>query len=209
MSENFIKIPKEDQERILDVILEEFARKGYQRASTNAIVEKAGIPKGTLFYFFGSKKGMFLYAFDSAIKRYIEIYKGLAFQEPADLFEGLIYRMKVKLQFIQQKPLLYQFFYRVFLDIPEELKDEMSSRFASYSAASQEGALGTLDTSKLREGVYPSAAINLIHLMLEGLLNRLTPRLKQVTPEDGLKMMGDIEEECRGYFELIKKGIYK
>jgi len=110
MSENFLKIPQGDQNRILDVILEEFARKGYQRASTNAILEKAGIPKGTLFYFFGSKKEVFLYVVDSAIQRLINIYKSLALHEPADLFEGLLYRMKVKLQFIQQEPLLYQFF---------------------------------------------------------------------------------------------------
>jgi len=69
--------------------------------------------------------------------------------------------------------------------------------------------MGTLDTSNLRVGVHPSAAVNLIHLMLERLLNRFTPRLKQVAPEEGLSLVGEFEEECRGYFELIKKGIYK
>ena len=209
MSENFLKIAEEEQERILNVILEEFARKGYQRASTNAIIEKAGIPKGTLFYYFGSKKNMFFFALDQAIQRYIKIYKSLAFQKPDDLFEGLLQRMNIKLLFIQQEPLLYQFFYRVFLEIPEELKDEMSTRFASYTAASQEQAQGTIDSSKLREGVDPSVAVNFVHLMLEGLFNRLTPRLKQISPEEGLKMVEEIEQECRGYFELIKNGIYK
>lgn len=209
MSENFLKIAEEEQTRILNVVLEEFARNGYQRASTNSIIEKAGIPKGTLFYYFGSKKKMFFYALDQAIQRYIIIYESLASQETSDFFEGLLYRMKVKLEFIQQEPLLYQFFYRVFLDIPDELKDEMSTRFASYAAASQEQARGTIDPSKLREGVDPSAAVNLVHLMLEGLFNRLTPRLKRISPEEGLRLVGEIEEECRGYFELIKKGIYK
>ncbi len=52
---------------MLEVILEEFTENGCKGASTNAIVQKAGIPKGTLFYFFGSKKAMFLYALDEAV----------------------------------------------------------------------------------------------------------------------------------------------
>jgi AcrR family transcriptional regulator len=209
MSENFLKIAEEEQDRILNVVLEEFAQKGYQRASTNAIIEKAGIPKGTLFYFFGSKKNMFFFALDQSIQRYITIYKSLVFQKHDDLFVGLLQRMRIKLQFIQQEPLLYKFFYRVFLDIPDELKDEMSTRFATYTATSQEQARENIDPSKLRKGVDPSTAVNLVHLMLEGLFNRLTPRLKQISPEEGIKLVGEIEQECRGYFELIKNGIYK
>ena len=34
--------------------------------------------------------------------------------------------MKVKLRFVQQEPLLYRFFYKVFLEIPDELQDEMA-----------------------------------------------------------------------------------
>ena len=50
MTENFEKIPLEERQRILEICIAEFAEKGYERASTNAIVRTAGIPKGTLFY---------------------------------------------------------------------------------------------------------------------------------------------------------------
>ena len=72
MTENFEKIPLEEQQRILEICLAEFAAKGYERASTNAIVNMAGIPKGTLFYYFGSKKDLYLYLIDHAADTFID-----------------------------------------------------------------------------------------------------------------------------------------
>ena len=210
MTNHFTQIPKQEQERILEIILEEFAENGYQRASTNTIVQKAEIPKGTLFYFFGSKKAMFLYSLDEAVKRFIEINEKLTGENPPeDLFEGLMHRMRVKLRFVQQEPLLYRFFYKVFLEVPDELKGEMTLRFTAYTAASQDLAMGKFDRSKLKDGVDPDTAVRLIHLMLEGLLSRYTPQLRQLSPEEGLRLVEEIEIECRKYFELIKQGIYR
>lgn len=209
MTANFERIPDSEQERILKIILEEFAEFGYERASTNTIVQNAGIPKGTLFYYFGSKKAMFLYAVDEAVKRFTSIYQSLAGNSPKDLFEGLLYRMKIKLQFVHKEPLLYNFFYKAFLDIPEELKEDMTARFAAYATASQDAAHKNLDKTKLREGVDADAALKMIYLMLEGLLNRITPQLKLMSPDEGLQMVEKFEEECRQYFNFVRQGIYR
>ena len=50
---------KNSRETILKCALELFAEKGYESVSPNEIVEKAGITKPTLYYFFGSKEGLF------------------------------------------------------------------------------------------------------------------------------------------------------
>jgi AcrR family transcriptional regulator len=47
------------QARIIDAALAEFAAKGFQRASTNVIAQRARIGKGMLFYYFGSKEELF------------------------------------------------------------------------------------------------------------------------------------------------------
>jgi AcrR family transcriptional regulator len=47
------------QTRIVNAALAEFAAKGFQRASTNVIAERARIGKGMLFYYFGSKEELF------------------------------------------------------------------------------------------------------------------------------------------------------
>ena len=39
--------------------LEEFSEKGFDRASTNSIAERAGVSKGLVFHYFGSKQRLY------------------------------------------------------------------------------------------------------------------------------------------------------
>ena len=50
---------KNSRETILKCAMELFSGKGYEAVSPNEIAEKAGITKPTLYYFFGSKEGLF------------------------------------------------------------------------------------------------------------------------------------------------------
>jgi len=47
------------KQTILDKALELFSAKGYEGVSVNELAEAAGITKPTLYYYFGSKEGMF------------------------------------------------------------------------------------------------------------------------------------------------------
>lgn len=47
------------KEDILQSALELFSEKGYEAVSPNEIVERVGITKPTLYYFFGSKEGLY------------------------------------------------------------------------------------------------------------------------------------------------------
>jgi AcrR family transcriptional regulator len=53
------KLPDEKRKRIISISMEEFLNNGYSGASTNTITSKAGISKGLLFHYFGSKKELF------------------------------------------------------------------------------------------------------------------------------------------------------
>ncbi|MPR74581.1 TetR/AcrR family transcriptional regulator, partial [Listeria monocytogenes] len=58
--------------KILEAAMEEFTEKGYQAASTNKICAKAGVSKGLIFHYFGSKEKLYVaavsYAVDFATK---------------------------------------------------------------------------------------------------------------------------------------------
>lgn len=49
----------DNRSRILDCALELFYKKGYDAVGVQEIVDKAGITKPTLYYYFGSKLGLF------------------------------------------------------------------------------------------------------------------------------------------------------
>lgn len=55
----FDNLDEEDQEEILREAGEEFADNGYESASLNAIIERAGISKGSLYYYFENKEDLF------------------------------------------------------------------------------------------------------------------------------------------------------
>jgi len=48
------------RDKLLDVTFETVYRYGYHGASTAEILKKAGVPKGSMYHHFGSKKGMVL-----------------------------------------------------------------------------------------------------------------------------------------------------
>lgn len=206
---NFERIPAEEQARILDACYEEFAQNGYSLASTNAIVKRAGIPKGTLFYYFGSKKDLYLYVLDQAVTRFVEAFDRLSGEPPADLFERLLYRGRTRMQFVVEHPRLYQLFFNAFLHTPEEIQAEMAPRYAAYAAASRERLLDGLDLTKFRDDVDVDQAIELVNLVLEGIFNRYQASLKRLTPEGALRMVESISAETRRHFELLKVGLYR
>lgn len=54
----FMKEKQKSRDKLLDVTFEEVYRYGYCGAATTAILKKAGVPKGSMYHHFGSKKGM-------------------------------------------------------------------------------------------------------------------------------------------------------
>ena len=207
--ENFEKIPLEEQECILKVCIAEFSANGYQQASTNAIVRQAGIPKGTLFYYFGSKKNLYLYVLDNAIRQFARRYTEMAGDMPPDLFERLLHRGRVKFQFAAEEPELFQLFYNAFINTPQEIQAELRIRAGGYSASSEDRLMDGLDLSRFREDVDVQKAVALIQLMLDGLLNKYLSDFRKMTPDEALVLVERINQEAKEYFQLIQKGIYR
>ncbi len=68
-SRRFEKLDPHRQEAILAAAAEEFATHGYAGASLNRIVERSGISKGGLYYYFEDKADLFGTVLDAAVTR--------------------------------------------------------------------------------------------------------------------------------------------
>jgi len=62
----------ETRQRIYDIAMDLFTRKGYTRVSVEDICEKAGVSKGTFYYYFKSKDQVILEEFLKIDRFYIE-----------------------------------------------------------------------------------------------------------------------------------------
>jgi AcrR family transcriptional regulator len=67
-----LKDPKERRDEILDVADELFRTKGYEATTTNDILDKAGIARGTLYYYFKAKDDILNAVIDRSIDRGVE-----------------------------------------------------------------------------------------------------------------------------------------
>jgi TetR/AcrR family transcriptional regulator, transcriptional repressor of aconitase len=63
----FNRLAPERQKAILDVAAEEFAEHGFDGASYNRIIERAGISKGTAYYYFEGKEDLYATVLETTV----------------------------------------------------------------------------------------------------------------------------------------------
>lgn len=65
----FKKLAAEKQEQILEAAADEFGEKGFDAASINKIIARAGISKGAAYYYFDDKSDLYVTVIENAIGR--------------------------------------------------------------------------------------------------------------------------------------------
>lgn len=198
-----------ERDRILFACLDEFGSVGYEQASTNRMVEKAGIPKGTLFFYFGSKQELFLYLVDYCVQRYINYFENESLRLPDDLFERLLFIGQIKIRFSLAEPRIYQMFFKAFIQIPPALKEPLIERTRRYAEASAQLMRMNVDRSKFRKDVTVGEIMELVGFLQEGLLNKYQGYLKEHTADDVLAIMDQITQEFKQHIRLLKHGVYQ
>jgi AcrR family transcriptional regulator len=101
----------EHSEALLEAALAEFCAEGYQQASINTILQKAGMSKGQFYYHFGNKEGLYLALIEVLIARKVAFMQTVMqttdFQQ--DIFGILKTQTRYGLAFGQAYPLINQF----------------------------------------------------------------------------------------------------
>ena len=190
--------------------MKEFANKGYEKASTNNIVKNAGIPKGTLFYYFKNKKKLYFYILDYAMDRFITKFNKENVKLSSDIFERLMQKGLLKLKIATKEPILYGIIYGSIVNTPDNLKKEIYKKYSKLSTNNSKNIYEGIDTSKFKDGVELKKTVDLIIIFLEGFLNKYLETFKRCsTPSDSLKLYEKISIEVQEYFKIFKKGIYK
>ena len=134
--ETFFNLPEIKRNRILDVLLEEFANHKYQDVSVDRIVDQAGISKGSFYQYFDDKTDSYLYLLQLAMDEKISFMS--SFPPPnqdADLFEVLRSMIEAGINFQFSNPRLGKLGYRATMDdvpLPEETRSLISQSGSGY-----------------------------------------------------------------------------
>lgn len=197
---------KEKQKRIINAGLKEFSEKGFEQASTNQIVKEAGIGKGMLFYYFKSKRGLYLYLIDYALDIIKQKYLHVIDMEQRDLFERLRNMATIKMEFLKKYPNAMYFLSTIFLH-DDRIDQEIKVKIEQLQLIADRKAYENIDFSLFREGIDTEKAFQIIRWAFDGFEDEMKIRLRD---KDFRKLdLDQYWEEFYGYIDVMKKSFYK
>lgn len=162
MTEHFQGLEQDKQQRILNAGYQIFGKYGYRKASTADIAKAAGISKAMLFYYFTSKKDMYLDLFRQAS----DMLLSTAFAHPGsistDFFQRLLELSRIKIQALKQCPFLAQFLYSAFGETDPEVYHELQANFAAGDVIRKEMMVLNTDSEKFKAGIRPELVMEMI-----------------------------------------------
>ena len=207
MFEKFMNLDPEKRKVILDAAFEEFADHSYEYASTNRIVEKAGISKGMLFYYFNSKKELFHYLISYGIEYVTEEYLNKIDESDSDFIERYRQITKYKMEAYNERPHIFNFYGTFYINDYEELDENIKNQLIEVKKLGLEKMFDNIDKSLFREDMDSDQVIRLINLTMVGYENEIITRLKG-------KKLSSIDydpywEEFDNLLDQLKKVYYK
>ena len=201
--EKIYGINAEKRERIINAALKEFARSGYEQASTNEIVKDAEISKGSLFNYFNSKKELYLFLLDYVTTVIEEIYERVDWNE-TDLFIRMKQLGVVKFEIYKQHPYAFDFMNAASRETSSEVKPEIEKMRKEAISIGMEKSFQNIDYTKFRDDMDLDKMMNVISLTFLGLADQ--QREKVASFENVERDILDVFDE---YFRLLKRCFYR
>lgn len=200
----------EKQEKILQASVEEFAHYGYEKASTNRIIEKAKVSKGLLFHYFGNKRELYLQTLERCVV-FFEKYLQKEMQYFSDdLTERIIELNAAKLKIATEEPLMQKMIKKAFLEMPPELKEDLEKWQVRLTQKYLPLLFKGINETYFKEEIDKNKAIELIMIVVDALSAKYIKDYQdsqmKASHED---ILNAFIKELRVYLELIKTGIYQ
>ena len=199
MNGKFFDLQKEKQDRMINAALKVFALQGYRHASTDDIVREAGISKGLLFHYFGSKIGVYTFVYDYSV-RYMTLELGAVPGGMQELFSLIRHTEAARMRAMKGYPYMQQFLNRsmsedvseALLATEEKRNDLLDLYEEIYSRA---------DYSRLPQGLDGERLLKMIDFTIKGLM---TERFLDASFQPEM-----LYEEICNYLSMMQDIVYR
>jgi TetR/AcrR family transcriptional regulator len=209
-SEQFLNLPPEKRSEIIQACLAEFAEYGYDAASTNRMVERAGISKGVLFKYFKDKENLFHYVCHETIQFWLDDLRIPDTESYSDLF-ALLKKVAIrKIEMSKRYPAAYRLLLRITQNPEHPVYAKIVHTFDDITQKYMADVTRLLPQDKLRPGVDWSQAITLVLWISEGIQDKYLGTAPETTDGESFDAFcAQLLEEMDQYFAILKHGIYR
>jgi AcrR family transcriptional regulator len=208
-SHKIMAMEPEKRDRIINAAMREFS-KGFKNASTDEIVKEAGISKGLLFHYFGSKEKLYEFIILDSIDLMTSNYFDLINFEQTDILDRIWQMSLLKMDLSRKYPLLFDFATAAYVNERDNPSSKFSETFKEIQSKVAVNAFKNIDCTVFKDGIDPEKAINIIWWSLMGYANSVVPNGsdgKNITDYkfEYERYLSEIQE----YFDIFKNIFYK
>lgn len=199
MNGKFFDLKKEKQDRMINAALKVFALNGYRHASTDDIVREAGISKGLLFHYFGSKVGIYAFVYEYSVRYMMLELSSNVDRNCVELFALMKQMEFARMHALRGYPYMQQFLNRSLSeDVSEALlavEDKKNLLTEAY-----EEIRARMDFGQLPAGLDGGKLYTMLEFTLKGLA---AERSQEAAFQPEM-----LYEESLEYLELMEKLVY-
>lgn len=146
----FLELNDEKKQTIITAGLSEFADYGFENSSTNRIVKRAGISKGSLFKYFPTKEDFYFYILDKITAELISGLKERANTLPTELCQRIIAYSVLEFSWYIQYPEKSKMIIKAFAKSDTEIYKKTLSKYGSKEQDLYYWFMKNVDTAQFR-----------------------------------------------------------
>ena len=204
-SHKIMDMDESKREKVLNAAMAEF-RNGYDKASTDTIVREAGISKGLLFHYFGTKEKLYEFLMEYSMDVIMsEFYSLLNFDEP-DMLDRLWQMLLLKMELSYRHPAIFDFVGAAYAREGVR-KGVLAARYLKEGTDAEGLLMRGIDTSRFKDGFDAEKVANIIRWAVVGYSNSQIDANKKI--EDYRREYDGYLEDIKGYFDVFRKAFYK
>ncbi|MBN1648155.1 MAG: TetR/AcrR family transcriptional regulator [Spirochaetales bacterium] len=194
-----------DEQALITAALDEFTAHNYESASVNTIIDRAGISKGSFYYRFSDKYGLYLFLIRTGIDLkwdYIKNNQKSNVSEKADIFEWLIEQARAGVEFAIKNPKYYQLGRMFSREKGSQVSKRILKDIGDADTGGYELLLKQMYESEYFDRKYDSGFIGRIIPFLLKSFDEAFPAAEMENPEEVLRYFEE-------YVEFIKSGLLR
>lgn len=180
MNTSFKKLKPMKKKRIIDAALEEFSKSGYRKASTNKIVENAGIGKGMLFHYFNSKEELFSDLVQLSLDFIENEFINEIDRSKTDFIERSKRVAEAKMNAMIKNRRAFDFLGNLYLHNFEGMDEKQIKRGRDLQQRMFNALYEEIDTACFREDVPAETIMKLIQWSIDGYQAQLIKQMENI-----------------------------
>ena len=198
----FLSLRADKQQHIINAALNAFGKNGYKKASVADIAEEAGIAKGMINYYFGSKKNLYLYLANLCFRTMAKEIEQQFDASVTDFFDKMKMSVNIKVSVIKGHAGILSFLASAYTEKDSEVMSEIGVFLAEGMKFRERMLYSSVDQFKFNDDVDPELIDKFLFWAADGFTNSLKNGMNVEKIEAMVKDLFD-------FMDLMKKYLYK